>query len=150
MTRSITRWAPETDFLRGRFDRMFHQMLQDAWGGQAPAEGASDRAWMPAVDVKESEDTLGFAVELPGLTRDDIEITIENNILTIAGERKFEKEVKGEEYHRLERSYGHFSRSFTLPVGIRTDAVEADFTDGVLHVRLPKQENAKPRKIEIR
>ena len=84
------------------------------------------------------------------MTKDNIEITVENNILTIAGERKFEKETKGEEYHRLERTYGNFSRSFTLPTGVRTEKVEANFEHGVLRLDLPKQEGAKPRKIAIK
>lgn len=150
MTTAITRWTPETDLYRNRFDRMFNQMLQDFWGTSTPSEGVAGRAWLPAVDVREKNDALMFSVELPGLTKENIDITLENNILTIAGERKFEKETQGEEYHRLERSYGHFSRSFTLPSSVRTDKVDANFENGVLHISLPKQENAKPKKISIR
>lgn len=150
MTTAITRWTPETDLFRTRLDRMFNQMLQDVWGAQAPAEGVSGRAWLPAVDIREKNDALVFSMELPGLTKADIDITIENNVLTVAGERKFEKETKGEEFHRLERSYGHFSRSFTLPTGVRTDKVDANFEHGVLNILLPKEEAAKPKKINIR
>lgn len=150
MTTAITRWTPETDLVRNRLDRMFNQMLQDVWGSQLPTEGVASRAWLPAVDIREKNDALMFAVELPGMTKDDIDITVENNVLTIAGERKFEKETKGEEFHRLERSYGHFTRSFTLPSSVRTDKVDANFENGVLHIALPKQENAKPKKISIR
>jgi HSP20 family protein len=150
MTTAITRWSPETDLVRNRFDRVFNQMLQDFWPGQLAGEGVSGRAWMPAVDIRETEEALLFHVELPGMTKEQIDITVENNVLTIAGERKFEKETKGEEYHRLERSYGNFSRSFTLPTGVRTDKVDANFESGVLHIALPKQEGAKPRKIAIR
>lgn len=150
MTTAITRWTPETDIFRNRLDRMFNQMLQDFWGTQTPMEGVSGRAWLPPVDVREKDDALMFAVELPGLSKEDVDITLENNVLTIAGERKFEKEAKGEEYHRLERSYGHFTRSFTLPSSVRTDKVDANFDNGVLHIRLPKQESAKPKKISIR
>jgi HSP20 family protein len=150
MTTTLTRWTPESDLLRSPFDRLFNQMLQSAWGPQAGAEGVSGRAWSPAVDVKETQDALQFHVELPGLKKEDVEITIENNILTIAGERKFEKETKDENYHRLERSYGAFSRSFTLPTGVRSEQVEAKFENGVLAVTLPKQEESKPRKISIR
>ncbi|MCM2270899.1 MAG: Hsp20/alpha crystallin family protein [Thermoanaerobaculia bacterium] len=150
MTTAITRWTPETDLFRNRLDRMFNQMLQDVWGAQAPSEGVASRTWLPAVDIREKNDALMFAMELPGLTKENLEITLENNVLTIAGERKFEKETKGEEFHRLERSYGHFSRSFTLPTGVRTDKVEANFEHGVLNIVLPKEENAKPKKISIR
>jgi HSP20 family protein len=150
MTTAITRWTPETDLFRNRLDRMFNQMLQDAWGTQAPNEGVAPRAWLPAVDVREKNDSLMFAMELPGLTKENIEITIENNVLTVSGERKFEKETKGEEFHRLERSYGHFSRSFTLPTGVRTDKVDANFEHGVLNIVLPKEEAVKPKKISIR
>lgn len=150
MTTAITRWTPETDIFRNRLDRMFNQMLQDVWGAQMPSEGVASRAWLPAVDIREKSDSLMFAMELPGLTKENLEITLENNVLTISGERKFEKDSKGEEFHRLERSYGHFSRSFTLPTGVRTDKVEANFEHGVLNIVLPKEENAKPKKISIR
>jgi len=148
MATALTRITPETEVYRSRFDRMFNQMLHDLWGTQTPA--SSERSWMPAVDVKETGDKLVFLVELPGMKKEDVEITLENNVLTISGERKFEKEIKGEEYHRLERSFGSFSRSFTLPSGIHSDKVEANFQDGVLEIALPKPEHAKPRKIAIR
>ncbi|HLF57052.1 MAG TPA: Hsp20/alpha crystallin family protein [Thermoanaerobaculia bacterium] len=151
MTTAITRWNPETELYRNRLDRMFNQMLQDFWGAQGPSEPVGGRVWMPAVDIKETEEALHFSVELPGMTKEEVAITLENNVLTISGERKFEKETKkGEEYHRLERSYGAFSRSFTVPGGVQTDKVDAKFADGVLTIALPKQENAKPRKIQIR
>ena len=150
MTTAITRWTPETDLFRNRLDRMFNQMLQDIWAPQMPSEGVAGRAWLPAVDIREKNDALMFAMELPGLTKENIEITIENNVLTVSGERKLEKETKGEEFHRLERSYGHFTRSFTLPTGVRTDKVDANFEHGVLNIVLPKEEGAKPKKISIR
>lgn len=150
MNTTLTRWTPETDLLRNRFDRVFNQMLQDAWGNQPAAEGFSGKAWTPAVDIKETDDTLQFGVELPGLAKENVEITVENNVLTIAGERKFEKEAKGESYHRLERSYGAFSRSFTLPTGVRTEKIDATFDQGILTIKLPKEEATKPRKISIR
>ena len=102
------------------------------------------------VDIRETEDALVLTVELPGLTREDVQITLENNMLTLAGERNFEKESKGETFHRIERSYGAFSRAFTLPANVKTDKVEAVFNDGLLQVTLPKVEESKPRKIEIK
>jgi HSP20 family protein len=150
MNTNLIRFKPETDLLRGRFDRLFNQMVQDAWAGQPAAEGFSGKAWTPAVNIKETDDSLEFSVELPGVPKENVEITVENNVLTIAGERKFEKEVKGENYHRLERAYGAFNRSFTLPAGVRAEKVEAAFDQGVLTIKLPKQEESKPRKISIR
>jgi len=149
MTTGMIRWNPETRLLRGRMDRLFNDMLQDIWGG-AGSEEMSSRAWAPLVDVKETETELVFHAELPGMTKDDVEITVEDHVLTLTGERKFEKETKGETYHRVERSYGAFSRSFTLPTTVRTDKVEAKFESGVLAITLPKAEESKPRKIEIR
>jgi HSP20 family protein len=105
---------------------------------------------MPPVDIKESGDALILAVELPGMSKENVHITLENNVLTIAGERKFEKDVKEENYHRIERAYGEFARSFTLPGNVRYDQVDAKFDNGVLNVVLPKAEEAKPRKIAIK
>jgi len=150
MTTGLIRWSPETDLLRGRMDRLFNEMLTDFWGGRGAAEGASPRVWAPPVDIRETEDALLIAVELPGLTKSEVDITLENNVLTLAGERKFEKDTKGEIWHRVERSYGAFSRSFTLPATVRTERVEATFADGILHITLPKVEESKPRKIAIK
>ena len=150
MTTGLMRWNPETDLLRGRMDRLFNEMLGDIWGGRASAEGVAMRTWAPPVDIRETEDALVLTVELPGMSKEEVEITLENNVLTLAGERKFEKEVKGETWHRVERSYGSFSRSFTLPATVRIERVEASFTDGVLAIKLPKVEESKPRKIAIR
>ena len=113
-------------------------------------EGVSNRTWIPRVDIRESADGLTLLMDVPGLGKDDLNITLENNVLTIAGERKFEADEKANEsYHRLERQYGAFSRSFTLAPTVRTDKVEASFKDGVLTVHLPKQEESKPRRISI-
>jgi len=149
MTTAMTRWTPESDLVRNRLDRMFNQMLGDFWGGSTLFEPSS-RGFLPAVDVRETQDALHFDVELPGMTKEHIDITVENNVLTISGERKFEKETKEGEYHRMERSFGHFSRSFTLPTGVRTDKIDAKFEHGILSIDLPKQEGAKPKKIAIR
>ena len=150
MTTGLIRWNPENDVLRHRMDRLFNQMLGDVWGAPAATEEVSTRRWSPVVDIRETEDALMLTVELPGLTKDDVAITLENNVLTLAGERNFEKEAKGETFHRIERSYGAFSRAFTLPANVRTEKVEAVFGDGLLKVTLPKVEESKPRKIEIK
>lgn len=150
MATGIIRWNPQTHLLRGRMDRLFNEMLRDYWGPETGSEEVSSRVWAPPVDIREGSDALTLTAELPGLTKDDVSITLENNVLTLSGERKFEKETQGEAYHRIERSYGSFSRSFTLPSTVRTDTVEARFEHGVLTVSLPKQEESKPRKITIK
>ena len=150
MTTGIIRWNPEADLFRGRMDRMFNEMLQNVWGVAPTSEGVAPRAWAPPVDIRETEEALLLAAELPGLTKEDVEITLDNNVLTLAGERKLEKDAKGETWHRVERAYGSFSRSFTLPASVRTDRVEAVFADGILTVTLPKMEESKPRRISIK
>jgi HSP20 family protein len=150
MTTGIIRWNPEADLLRGRMDRLFNEMLQNVWGAGAASEGFSPRTWAPPVDIRETDEALVLNAELPGLTKEDVEITLENNVLTLAGERRLEKDVKAENWHRLERAYGSFSRSFTLPTSVRTDRVEAAFANGVLTVTLPKMEESKPRRISIK
>jgi HSP20 family protein len=142
MTTSLIRLNP-------RFDRLFDRAFSD-FLAPVNEDAVSTRRWMPAVDIKETPEALTFSAELPGLTKEDVQITLENNVLTIAGERKFEKDVKEENYHRLERSYGSFARSFTVPGNVRFDRVDASFANGVLHIVLPKAEEAKPRKIEIK
>jgi HSP20 family protein len=104
---------------------------------------------MPPVDIQETEEGFRLMAELPGLTREDITITLENNVLRLTGERKFEKDVKKESYHRVERSYGTFARSFVLPQQVSSEKVQAAFENGVLTITVPKAEQAKPRKIEI-
>jgi HSP20 family protein len=106
-------------------------------------------AWNPSVDIFEDKDRLVLEAELPGMKREDFEISVENNILTLRGERKFEKKAEGDNYHRVERSYGSFTRSFTLPQTVTADGATADFDNGVLRVSLPKREETKARKIEI-
>lgn len=150
MTTGIIRWNPEADLFRGRMDRLFNEMLQNVWGVAPTSEGVAPRAWAPPVDIRETEEALVLSAELPGLTREEVEITLDNNVLTLSGERKLEKDAKGETWHRVERAYGSFSRSFTLPASVRTDRVEAVFADGILTVTLPKMEESKPRRISIK
>lgn len=152
MQTALTRWTTP-DLFRDRLDRIFNEMLTQSFSGDVlldPQAALTSRRWMPAVDIRETADSLLLVAELPGMTREDVQITLENNVLSIAGERKFEKDVKGESYHRLERAFGSFARSFTLPANVKTDKVEAVFKDGVLTVTLPKVEEAKPRRVEIK
>jgi len=148
MQRGIMRWSPANDLLRERVNRLFEQAFGDVYSG-AESEEVSSRSWTPAVDIAETDEALTLYAELPGLAKDDVEITLEDNVLTVKGERKFEREETKENYHRIERAYGTFHRSFHLPSNVRSDQVEASFKDGVLRVEIPKQEEAKPRKIAI-
>lgn len=131
-------------FFRG-FERLFNDDLLSRWN-----EGLADNRWIPPVDVREHEDSLEFTAELPGLDRSDIDITVEDRVLTLSGERKFESTEERNGYHRIERSYGTFNRSFTLPHEVEQDRVTASFKDGLLTISIPKSEQAKPRKIEIK
>ena len=106
-------------------------------------------AWAPAVDIYEKASDVVLKAELPGVDPKDVDIRIENNVLTLKGERKLEGDVKRESYHRVERSYGSFTRSFTLPSTVDTSSVKADYKDGVLRITLPKREEAKPKQIQI-
>jgi HSP20 family protein len=105
--------------------------------------------WSPLVDVKETSDALIFNAEMPGVKEEEIEVTIENNVLTIKGERKFERDEKNENYHRVERAYGSFQRSFSLPNNLDVDNVKADYSDGMLEISFPKKEEAKPRQVKV-
>lgn len=150
MNASLTRWTPMSDFLRSPLDRVLNQSFSDFLAPLTSSEEVSNRRFMPPVDIRETPDALILQAELPGLTKADVRITLENQVLTLSGERTFQKEVKEHNLHRVERSYGNFSRSFMLPANVETDKVQANFQDGVLTVSLPKVEKAKPRQIEIR
>jgi HSP20 family protein len=151
MRHAIARWTPTGDLVRDRFGRLFEDAFNDMLRPLATdPEAISSRSWIPRVDIRETADGLTLQMDLPGLGKDDVNITVENNVLTIAGERKLAADDKANEgYHRLERPYGAFNRSFTLAPTVRTDTVEATFQDGVLSVHLPKQEESKPRRIAI-
>lgn len=107
-------------------------------------------AWSPSVDIVEGKDEIAIETELAGMSIEDVDVSIENNIISISGERKFEKKDEGENYHLVERSYGTFTRSFTLPRNVVSDEAKAEFNNGVLRITLPKREEAKARKIEIK
>ncbi|MGB2715023.1 MAG: Hsp20/alpha crystallin family protein [Vicinamibacterales bacterium] len=141
---AIVRWSPARD-LAGmeidRLNRMFADFYGEAFGGQA---------WVPPVDIYETDDhEVVLKAELPDLKREDISLTFENGVLTIKGERKLEQEVRRENYHRNERQYGTFSRSFTLPNTVDTSRINAAYKDGVLTVRMPQREEAKPKQINV-
>jgi HSP20 family protein len=127
------------------FNRLFREAFSPVFG-----EGElSTRTWAPPVDIYENGESLVLKAELPGVNPDDVEIRVEDNTLYLKGERKFEKEVKEQNYHRVERSYGTFTRTFSLPNSIDADKVAASYKDGVLTLTMPKKEEAKPKSIKI-
>jgi HSP20 family protein len=115
------------------------------FGEEEMAQGA----WIPAVDIYETKESIVLNVELPGVTKEDIALEVKDSTLTIKGEKKLEKNVKEENFHRLERSYGSFTRAFTLPSTVQQDKVKAKFRDGILEIMLPKAEEAKPKQIKV-
>ncbi len=125
------------------FDRFFHGGVEDD-GSLFPS------IWTPAVDIKENDNEYVVKCELPGVSKDDVKITLESNILTIRGEKKQEKDVKDDNFHCVERSYGSFQRLFTLPTTVENDKIDAVYQDGVLTIILPKAEEAKPKQIEVK
>src|SRR3954466_7305718 len=145
---AIVRWEPLREFstLQNEMNRLFNTVFD------APAQGNNGgtlRRWMPAMDLVETESHFVLRADLPGLSESDVNIEVEDRVLTISGERKSEHETTKEGYHRVERAFGTFSRSLTLPEGINPEAVEANFDRGVLEVRIPKPEERKPRKVSI-
>jgi HSP20 family protein len=146
---SVTRWDPFRDLLSIQ-DEM-NTLFNRAYGERAPGEGAEQRQrlWAPALDIAEQKDAYLVQVELPGVRPDDLDITLEDGLLTIQGERRFTQESSEQQFHRIERRYGRFRRSITLPTQVQADAIEASFEDGLLTVRVPKAEEAKPRRINV-
>ena len=130
--------------------RLFDDAFNSFLAPLQDSESVSSRGWMPAVDIRETDEAVILYAELPGLTREEVEITLENNVLTLGGERKLQQGVNQNEFHRIERAYGTFSRSFSLPTNLDTDKVTASFENGVLAVTLPKAEESKPRTISIK
>jgi len=152
-TSEVTRWSREFPAFRGLeslrqdMNRMFDQFFR---GDVLADESFFGRDWIPAVDVAENNDSYIIKAELPGMSKDDVKITLENNVLTIRGEKKNESEKKENNYHRVERSYGMFERSFTIPGSIKTNDIDAQYKDGVLTLTLPKAEEAKPKMIDVK
>ena len=143
---TIVRWEPlrELSSLQSEMNRLFNTVFDTP----VPSGGGT-RRWVPAMDLVETADAFVVRADLPGLKQDDVKLEVEDQVLTISGERRAEHEEREEGFYRLERAFGGFSRSLTLPKGVDAEAVSASFTDGVLEVRIPKPEQAKPRRIEI-
>jgi HSP20 family protein len=144
---SITRYDPFRDLrsLQEEVNRLFSSNLSRSFADEGMARGA----WAPNVDIYENKDQIVIEAELPGMNREDFEITVENNVLTLRGERRFEKKEESDNYHRVERAYGSFTRSFTLPQTVSGEGASAEYKNGVLKVVLAKREEVKPRRIEI-
>jgi HSP20 family protein len=141
---ALVRWDPtrEVDTLQSEVNRVF-----DAFFGSG--SHAATRRWVPAMDLVETDEHLVLKADLPGLERDDVAIEVKDGVLTVSGERKAEHEQKSEGFYRVERSFGSFNRSLTLPRGVAAEGIEASFDKGVLEVRIPKPEEAKAQRIEI-
>jgi HSP20 family protein len=143
----LTRWEPFREFatLQDRMNRLFRESYNDA----GRDESLSTSSFAPAVDVYEDEHKVALKIEVPGIDEKDIDVRVENNTLTVHGERKIEKEEKEENYRRVERQYGSFTRTFTLPQTVDTENVSATYDKGVLKITLPKKAEAKPKQIKV-
>jgi HSP20 family protein len=145
---SLIRWRPTRDLLsiRDEMNRLFDNFFT---GLPERRRGLLEGEWAPSVDIAETDNEVVITAELPGVKQDDVDITIADDVLTLKGEKKEEKEVKEKNYHRIERSYGSFQRSVSLPAGVQADKAKATYKDGVLHITVPKTEEAKPKQIKI-
>ncbi len=146
---NIVRFDPFEDMarLQREVNRLFEDSNRPA--GRGGAELTPARTWAPAVDIFEDRDEIVVRADLPGLKLEDIDIELTGETLTIRGERKFEDTARKDGYVRIERSYGHFQRSFTISVPVRSDAVKASYRDGLLEVHLPKSEETRPKKVQV-
>jgi len=145
---SIIRYDPFRDLrsLQDEVNRLFSTNLSRVFGDENIARGA----WTPSVDIYENKDQIVLEAELPGMSREEFEVTVENNVLTLRGERRFEKRDESDNYHRVERAYGTFTRSFTLPQTVSPEQAIAEYKNGVLRVTLAKRQEIKARRIEIK
>ena len=142
----LTRWEPFREFstLQDRMNRLFRETQ-----GNSQDESLTSSSFAPAVDVYEDEHNVTLKIEVPGIEEKDIDVRLENNTLTVHGERKIEKEEKEENYRRVERQYGSFTRTFNLPPTVEAEKVQADYDKGVLKITLPKKAEAKPKQIKV-
>ena len=145
---ALVRWEPvrELQTMQQEMNRLFNTFFDAPTGGNG---GTGGRRWVPAMDLVETEDQFVLRADLPGLDEKDVNIEVQDNVLTVSGERRYEHEEKKEGFYRLERSAGRFSRSLTLPDGVDAGAIAAAFDKGVLEVRIPKPEERKPQRVQI-
>jgi HSP20 family protein len=146
---AIVRWEPvrELSSFHNDMNRLFNTVFDSPT--TRAANGGTLRRWVPATDLVETDDHFVLRADLPGMTQDDVKIELQDNTLTVSGERKSESEKREKGFYRVERAFGSFSRTVTLPKGVDADAVTASFENGVLEIRIPKPEERKPRRIEI-
>lgn len=149
MINTLARYEPlqELEEIQNRLSSFFGRSPRRRGNGHGDLALAD---WAPMADISEDENEYVIKAELPELKKEDVKVTVENNVLTISGERNFEKEEKKKKYHRVERAYGRFARSFALPDNADASKVKAEFKDGMLTVHLPKSEKAKPKQIEVK
>ena len=149
--KSLVRWQPSHEF--PSFQRQMNRMFNDFFGRTTSLmpfeENLSDWQFGPPVDIYEDDQRLTFKVEVPGIDEKDIKVEVENNVLTVHGERKLEKDIKEENFRRMERHYGAFSRSFTLPSSVDPEKIEANYTHGVLAIQIPKHAEARAKQIKV-
>jgi HSP20 family protein len=145
----LVRWNPfkELESLHSEIDRLFGESFPSRTGGRGEIAGFG---WTPHVDIFEDREAIDITVDLPGIEQKDVKLNIDNNVLTLSGERKLERENKKDNYHRMERFHGTFSRSFSLPNTVNAEKVDAHMEHGVLKIHLPKREEAKPKLIDIK
>ena len=151
MRTHLTRWEPVNDIanLSSRMDRLFDEMM----GRGLRRIANEDRvrgSWSPAVNIMEKQDVIQITADLPGMKAEDVEVTVDNGVLSVRGERRLEEATEGETYHRIERVYGVFERTFTLPNSVDTTKIEAKFANGEMVVTLPKREESKPRSVKVK
>ena len=151
MRTTLTRWEPVNDIanLGHRMDRLFDEMMGRGLRRMADEDRVRG-SWSPAVNILEKQDAIQITADLPGMKAEDVEVTVDNGVLTIRGERKLAEATEGETYHRVERVYGVFERTFTLPNSVDTTKIEAKFTNGEMAVTLPKREESKPRSVKVK
>jgi HSP20 family protein len=146
----LTRWEPLREFstMQDRMNRM-NRLFRESYSPEGPEEALTTTSFAPPVDIYEDEHTITLKLEVPGIDEKDIDVRVEGNTLTVHGERKIEKEEKEENFRRVERQYGSFTRSFTLPSSVDPAQVSADYDKGVLKIRLAKKAEAKPKQIKV-
>lgn len=151
MRTMMTPWEQAGDLatLSQRMDRLFDELMGRRLR-RSGDENAIRGTWSPAVNILEKQDAIHIQADLPGLKAEDVEVTVDNGMLTIRGERRFEETSEGETYHRVERAYGIFERTFSLPNSVDTGKIEAKFANGEMDVILPKREESKPRSVKVK
>ncbi len=152
MTNKMRLWSPLTDLwnLQDDIDSLFRGFGYGGKRRRGQNEEGEANCWAPVVDISEDNENVKIVSELPGLKQEDVKLSVDEGVLTIKGERKFEHEDKKDNFHRIERCYGNFTRSFTLPSNVKAEDIQASMHNGLLEVTLPKKEEAKPKEIEIK